>query len=233
MENIGNILRKKRLEQEISLEKISEKTKIKIKVLEALEKGESSDLFNEGYERIMLISFARAIGFCEEEINKLFNIKKDSVRIPNDNYSKELFPSRVMFNKNILLCVLLIITTVVIVITVYNLYKNQQIDFPFRNLGDSKSTTPGIERESLLPDNDDYEREVLPLPNNRSHDSSSKSTTDNQDNMLSIITIESISHEEKQFDKPNYLKTLLSINTDHLFPINNEDSYIRMFVIND
>ena len=72
-EDIGQYLKSIRTKQRISLQKISEKTRIKIRFLEDIENGIFENLGGTGYAKAIIVHYARAIGADEKHVLNLFN----------------------------------------------------------------------------------------------------------------------------------------------------------------
>ena len=159
MEKISSILKEKRLSTGMSLEKLAENTKIQIHVLRAIENGEQIDVGGASYERLTLINIAKAIGLSQSEIDKIFSIEDNLAgSCPNDS-SDNLFPAKLMINKNSILCVLLVLLVVLLSVSIGSYYKKQQIRVPFR--GNSQltededlSTTEIFDEDIPLPEED-------------------------------------------------------------------------------
>lgn len=72
MNTVSELLKQTRLEKEWTLERISEKTKIRIKHLEALEKGQWDKLPGLPYIKGFLKNYARAVSLDPERVLALF-----------------------------------------------------------------------------------------------------------------------------------------------------------------
>ena len=72
MSSVSEILKRAREEKEWSLERISEKTKIRIKYLEALEKGQYDKLPGLPYIKGFLKNYARTVNLDPDYILALF-----------------------------------------------------------------------------------------------------------------------------------------------------------------
>lgn len=65
---LGETLKAKREEQNLTLKEISDKTRIHIRYLQAIESGEFSRLPGELYAKSFVRQYARALGFSVDEI---------------------------------------------------------------------------------------------------------------------------------------------------------------------
>ena len=90
MENIGSVLKKKREGKGLSLENISKKTKIQLHILRAIENEEKIDLGGDAYRKIMLVTYARAIGLNDKEIDELLKCKDNVYKVHHCSSSEEL-----------------------------------------------------------------------------------------------------------------------------------------------
>ena len=81
MENIGNMLREKRLERGLTIEQISEKTRLTTKHIKALEEGDISFFKDDlSYLRFFVKSYCEAVGMDFEDI-------KDELRKSVEDYT--------------------------------------------------------------------------------------------------------------------------------------------------
>ncbi|GAA0366011.1 helix-turn-helix domain-containing protein [Bacillus horti] len=80
MSELGKLLKQKRLEQDISMEKLQEETKIRKRYIEAIEQGEYNILPGQFYARAFIKSYAEAVGLNPEEI--LQEYAKEVPQIP-------------------------------------------------------------------------------------------------------------------------------------------------------
>ena len=68
--SLGQILKEKREDQGLSLQKISEWTKISVQILQAIEEAKADELPVYTYLRGFILSYAKALGMDEKEIEK-------------------------------------------------------------------------------------------------------------------------------------------------------------------
>ncbi|MFD0869117.1 helix-turn-helix domain-containing protein [Paenibacillus residui] len=73
MQELGQILKKQRLEQGISLEDLQETTKIRKRYLEAIEEGNYKVLPGNFYVRAFIKNYAEAVGLDPNELLKLYS----------------------------------------------------------------------------------------------------------------------------------------------------------------
>jgi len=72
MSELGEVLKKARLERNLSLDEIQEQTKIRKRYLEALEEGDFDVLPGKFYVRAFIKNYAEAIGLDAEEVLKYY-----------------------------------------------------------------------------------------------------------------------------------------------------------------
>ena len=97
MVRAGERLQEVRLEKDLSLEEVSENTKIKKSFLEYIEKGEYNKLPSVSYAQGFVRNYAKFLGLSEKEILALFRREFDEDKayrvLPKGFESKEQFPS--------------------------------------------------------------------------------------------------------------------------------------------
>lgn len=132
MENIGSYLLEKRKERGLSLEEVSSITKLHPNILKTIEKNELHKLGGFGYTKILISTYARALGLSQQEIDKLLvQIPKGETGTPRQ--SKEiLHPPTILIHKNIFLIILLLLLIAVLTYAVVKLYQDERIPFPLR-----------------------------------------------------------------------------------------------------
>lgn len=153
MENIGSYLSEKRESKGIGLERISSITKIHINILRSIENNDFSQLGGTGYTKILITSYARALGLSQDEINKLL-AKTPKGEFKSTQQPKEiLHPPTVLIHKNFFLFILLIILIAVLSYTLIRLYRQDKLSFPFRGtIFPERRETPVEPEEGLIPD---------------------------------------------------------------------------------
>lgn len=90
MSELGEVLKKARLEKKMSLDEIQEQTKIRKRYLEALEEGDYDVLPGKFYVRAFIKNYAEAIGLDADEVLKYYHDD-----IPNlERKVEEVIPAR-------------------------------------------------------------------------------------------------------------------------------------------
>lgn len=90
MSELGEVLKKARIEKNLTLDEIQEQTKIRKRYLEALEDGDFEVLPGKFYVRAFIKNYAEAIGLDAEEVLKYY--EDDIPKI--DAKSDEVIPAR-------------------------------------------------------------------------------------------------------------------------------------------
>ena len=129
MENIGEILKNARTENKISIEKVSEITRIKIKFLTDIENNKFDDLGGSGYTKAMITTFAKTVGVDQRKLLNIFNEKHQDT---HSDYKRKrsIQPLKIMIPTNLLYLIILVILIIVLSITVTKFYKNGLIKLP-------------------------------------------------------------------------------------------------------
>ncbi len=139
-EDIGQYLKSIRTKQRISLQKVSEKTRIKIRFLEDIENDIFENLGGTGYAKAIIVHYARAIGADEKHVLDLFNKELKP--------SKELFVKKksikhkkMLFSANLFAIIFLVILMIVLTVLTVNLYKQGKLSSPIRKKVTAKVET--------------------------------------------------------------------------------------------
>ena len=131
MESIGQYLKSVREEKKLTLKKIFEMTKIKIRILQDIENDNFGKLGGFGYAKATITSFARAIGADENKILQQLN-KKVNIKQKHISRTKSIQPRKMMIPTNIFAVILLIILIIVLTLIVIKLNKDGILKSPFR-----------------------------------------------------------------------------------------------------
>ena len=126
---IGKYLSSIREEKRLTLEDISEITKIKVRILENVEKNLFDDLGGIGYAKAMILTYAKALEISEDKVHKLlqnqFNYKpQHKVKNLSTEPKKFLLPSKTFS------VLLLIIVVALLSYLVVNLYVDGVLTWP-------------------------------------------------------------------------------------------------------
>lgn len=129
IESIGAYLKSLREQKKLTLEEISQISRIKVRLLEEIENDVFSNLGGVGYAKAMIINYARHLDADEEKILASFNEKfnQKPIHIPRD---KSIEEKKFVLPANFLYLVLLIVLILFLTFLVIYLYKNDVISWP-------------------------------------------------------------------------------------------------------
>ncbi len=128
-ESIGQYLKSVRNHQRISLQKIYEKTRIKISFLKDIENDIFENLGGAGYAKAITIHYAKAIGADEKHVMDLYNkdLKSSKERFVR---TRAIKPKKMLFSANLFTIILLVILMIILTVITVGLYKQGRLDFP-------------------------------------------------------------------------------------------------------
>ena len=129
IESIGAYLKSLREQKKITLEKVSENIKIKVRLLEDIENNVFTNLGGTGYAKAMIINYARNLGADEEKILHLFDeqMNQKPKFVPHD---KSIQPKKLIIPPKIFLLFLLIIVIIALAYMIIHLYSNNVLTWP-------------------------------------------------------------------------------------------------------
>jgi cytoskeletal protein RodZ len=166
---IGKYLQSMREKKNLTLEDVSEITKIKVRLLIKLESNNFDDLGGIGYAKAMIVTYAKSIGITEDQIHELlqnqFNTKPQYIL-----KSSSTQPRKFLFTTKIFSIMLLIIVIALLSYLVINLYQDGILTWPpFKNADSGmqiipqKKTEKPLESESkkVIPKNKKEDEMVL------------------------------------------------------------------------
>jgi len=127
--SIGKYLSSIREKKNLTLEDISENTKIKVRLLEKLESNLFDDLGGIGYAKAMILTYAKALGITEDQIHELlqkqFNSKPQYVSMGTTAQPRKFLLPTKTFS-----VLLLIIVIALLAYLVVNLYQDGILTWP-------------------------------------------------------------------------------------------------------
>ena len=149
MENIGEYLSALRLEKSITLEEISEKTKIKLRILKDIENGSIDKLGGKGYAKALIITYARAIGADVDKIVTMF----DSI-YSNSNLkfyrAQPAQPKKYLIPVNLFSIIFLIILIIILTLFTLKLYKEGKLKAPiFKKISTKLNLKSTLKQDSI------------------------------------------------------------------------------------
>ena len=171
-ESIGVYLKSLRIQKDLTLTDLAEKTKIKIKNLSEIEEDNFSNLGGKGYAKATVITYARSLGadidLIIEEFNHIFESSEVKIYKSTSPQSKKYLISTNFFS--IILIIILVIAIVIVAIKFYKegkfttpLYENKQLQEDKIEQPDSISVSPESENDTTIeiPENETFNNEAL------------------------------------------------------------------------
>lgn len=129
--SIGEYLSSVRNEKNLTLEEISEITKIKVRILEAIEADKFDDLGGLGYVKALLITYAKAINADKAKVLQMIDQNYKGIQL---NYSRPLpeqSPKKYLFHMNLIYVILLVLLIAVLTFFTVRLYREGKLNSPF------------------------------------------------------------------------------------------------------
>lgn len=147
---IGKYLHSIREKNNLTLENVSEITKIKVRLLKKLESNLFDDLGGIGYAKAMIVTYAKAIGITEDQIHELlqhqFNTKPQYIL-----QSSSTQPRKFLLPTKIFSVMLLIIVIILLSYLIINLYKDGILTWPpFKKADSEMQIIPKEKTEKTL-----------------------------------------------------------------------------------
>jgi cytoskeletal protein RodZ len=159
IESIGSYLKSLREQKKMTLEHISEITRIKVRLLEEIENDIFSNLGGVGYAKAMIINYARHMNADEEKIMSIFN-EKFSQKPIHISREKSIEEKKYVLPTNFFAMILLVAVIIVLTALVIYLYNNDILSWPpFKKIDRNKIE---VKEEVFNPDTElnELEEEV-------------------------------------------------------------------------
>lgn len=121
MAGLGTLLQEARLEKELTIEEMAERTKIRPQFLRAIEAGDFGQLPDQAYVRPFIRTYARALGLEEERIALEFEAR--SIPVEEDLISIRERRSRIRSKKKMRFIFRLLIIVIGLAGVGYILYR--------------------------------------------------------------------------------------------------------------
>ncbi len=222
MEKIGAYLKNIRTEKGLSLEDISSNTRLNLKQLQDIEKDDFSEIGKDGYGRIVLTTYAKALGTDLEKVLKMMGKESINSEIkPDEHLTRNLFPPIILLHKNFLLWMLLIVLTVILALTVKGLYQRQTVSYPFRTNNNSTSS----KQEELITIEDTTVVNGIEAAEAVEIEVIEPIVEETATEIEPIILERKIDFSK---DRTDYLKEVLAFNTGEFFSQNS--NYIKKYI---
>jgi cytoskeletal protein RodZ len=145
--SIGAYLKSMREQQEKSIKEISQKTCISEQYLRNIESDKFDDMGGLGYAKAITMTYVKALNANEKIVMQLFDSRYSSP-VKEALYRREQQPRKFMISTNIISVFLLMILITVLVLVILKLYRNGELNFPFRHNAEETRT----EKVSLIKD---------------------------------------------------------------------------------
>ncbi|RLC54156.1 MAG: hypothetical protein DRH79_01485 [Candidatus Cloacimonadota bacterium] len=149
IESIGSYLKSLREQKKMTLEEISEMTRIKVRLLEEIENDIFSNLGGVGYAKAMIINYAKHLGADEEKILSIFN-EKFSQRPIHISREKSIEEKKYVLPSNFFAMILLVAVIIVLTVLIIYLYNNDILSWPPFNKVDRDKIE--VKKEVFNPD---------------------------------------------------------------------------------
>ncbi|MFO7896181.1 MAG: helix-turn-helix transcriptional regulator [Candidatus Cloacimonadales bacterium] len=129
--SIGQYLATARNNKGLTLEEVSEKTKIKLRLLQAVEKNNFEDFGGVGYTKAIIDTYAKAVEAKDAKLQKLINDRFAS-KITHQAHFDNIQPKRILIPKHFWAIVLLVILVIIMIITTVQLTRAGIIKSPLQ-----------------------------------------------------------------------------------------------------
>lgn len=127
--SIGQYLSSAREKRGLKLEEISATTKIKVRLLKKIENDLFDDMGGIGYAKAMILTYSKALGISEDQINELLQKQFTSnMQYVPHNYDAQ--PRKFLVPTKIFSVMLLIVVVAILSYLVVNLYKDGVLTWP-------------------------------------------------------------------------------------------------------
>jgi cytoskeletal protein RodZ len=126
LERLGEYLKKERETRNISLEEISKKTCINIKILQALENDDKSNLPGDTFNRGFLKAYAKHVGLDETDVLHRYDQFYQDYQMPYEEYKREVVEDFYgKKSKKLLITLILLFILTALVFVIYNSGKKE------------------------------------------------------------------------------------------------------------
>jgi len=154
--NIGQYLSSIRNEKNLTLEEISEITKIKTRILEAIEDNKFDDLGGHGYAKALIVTYSKALGTDEKPVLKMFDESYTGIQLKYSRPLPDQDRKKYHFHMNFIYIVLLVVLIAVLAYFTIQLYKEGKLTSPiFKIFSGNKTETTEVLKDSLEIETDD------------------------------------------------------------------------------
>ncbi|MDD3050347.1 MAG: helix-turn-helix transcriptional regulator [Candidatus Cloacimonetes bacterium] len=128
MSGLGSYLKSVREGRNISIDEISQKTRINKRIIEEIESENYRYLNENGYPLVFILTYARELGAdtarVEDDIDKMLNRKSKTV-----SKTKKKREKKILISTKTISIVFVLVLSVALYFIVYSLYKNNSLNF--------------------------------------------------------------------------------------------------------
>lgn len=131
---IGNFLKSERQSRGLSLKEISSKIKIKVRILEDIEKNSFENLGGKGYAKALILNYVRFLELDEKQIMQKIN-ESLNINTIYKRHDRSIQPKKLLLPANIFSIILLIIVICALILLVVHLFNTDVLTWPpFKNI---------------------------------------------------------------------------------------------------
>jgi cytoskeletal protein RodZ len=129
MDSVGKLLKEIREEQDLTIEQVSEETKIKPRMIQAIEEDNLKALGGIGYGRAIITTYAR---FLKADVKKVLSAYDRSMNKTETVYRPpaEEQPKKILIPANIIYIIILIMLVVFLAIITVRFYREGRLSSP-------------------------------------------------------------------------------------------------------
>lgn len=154
MESIGKYLKNLREEKNLSLEQISEQTKIKVRILQDIESDNFAGMGGDGYAKAMLLNYAKQVNGNSQKILEKYNETHQTKDISYIIESPNVVQNKMLISGNILYIILLAVLIITLTFVTIHFYKSGMLKSPFKSNKTEQTEKKEVTPKTIVPKND-------------------------------------------------------------------------------
>ncbi|KQC04648.1 MAG: hypothetical protein APR54_02060 [Candidatus Cloacimonas sp. SDB] len=148
--NIGQYLNSVRNEKNLTLEEVSEITKIKPRILKTIEENKFDDLGGLGYTKALLVTYSKAIDADESKVLKMLDETTKGIQVKFSRPSPYKPRKKYQFHMNLIYFIILLVVIAVLTFFIIKLNDQGKLSSPlFKIFSGEKTETKEILQDSL------------------------------------------------------------------------------------
>lgn len=162
--SIGQYLATARKNKGLSLEEVSDTTKIKIRLLELVEQNKFDELGGAGYAKAIIDTYAKALEAKDMKLQKLLDNRFASKMKHNSRYNS-IQPKRILIPTNFLAIIILVIIIIILVFTSIKMSRAGMMKSPLKQekkkiekVKEVETTKKDIKKEEEIVENNDQNK---------------------------------------------------------------------------